>query len=770
MKEKFYNFKGIIAVFILLFLVCLFFLPLLDFKSIPFSADFTGSDLLELNFAFKGLLKQSLSQGRIPLWSHLLSCGFPVLAEGQTGIFYPLNLIFYSLLPLNAAFNLLVFLNFFLAGFFVYIYARSLKISRLASLFASISFCFSGFFIFRLKHINLINAAIWLPLEFFLIEKYFQTETKAKNFLVSKRFFYLVLLAVVFAIQFFAGFPPISYISVISCFLYFALRFLFSQDKKNKGLIKSIFKIIIPWLIAGVLFLGLSAIQFLPTYELSKISNRANWGSYENSTLYKYPFSNLIYFLKPYFFGNPAANTYLGDIRNLGVFWENNVYLGILPLFLAVSAIFFLIRKNKLVRIFLILFLISLVFSIGIYYGPFKFLFWIIPGLKVFRFPQRFLLLTLFSLVVLAGFGFDWFWQKARSYIQGRNIKLSDFILRVLPGLFILILVLDLFYYGIDYNNAISFDKYLEKPESVKFLEQAALEKEFFRIYSFGWMASWRQVYKVSHGWAGSLETYLDNRELLQPNYNIFFNLASSDDRGWIEGGLVGTSRFNQLQSHFTALIYSGAPQGVFKLSPFYSKLLGIENVKYVLSFFALEGEGFEFLKEIKLEFLPSLRIYKNKYFLPRALDFYQVKNINKPEDFFTFLKGESFDSSKVVILEEAVNYQNKEPQKRADILIEEYNDTEIELAVDFSEQGFLFLGNVYFPGWQAFVDGEPVKIYRANYTFQAIKVESGEHRITFVYESKFYKLGKNITLFTIFIFLLYFNLYLYYNKRRKDI
>ena len=47
---------------------------------------------------------------------------------------------------------------------------------------------------------------------------------------------------------------------------------------------------------------------------------------------------------------------------------------------------------------------------------------------------------------------------------------------------------------------------------------------------------------------------------------------------------------------------------------------------------------------------------------------------------------------------------------------------------------GFLVLADLDFPGWKAFVDGNPTPIYRANYAFRAVEVGPGAHDIVFSY------------------------------------
>ena len=56
-------------------------------------------------------------------------------------------------------------------------------------------------------------------------------------------------------------------------------------------------------------------------------------------------------------------------------------------------------------------------------------------------------------------------------------------------------------------------------------------------------------------------------------------------------------------------------------------------------------------------------------------------------------------------------------------------------------------MSDTYYRGWKAFVDGEETKIYRADYTFRAIPLNAGTHRLEFVYDPMSFKLGAGVTL-----------------------
>jgi len=60
---------------------------------------------------------------------------------------------------------------------------------------------------------------------------------------------------------------------------------------------------------------------------------------------------------------------------------------------------------------------------------------------------------------------------------------------------------------------------------------------------------------------------------------------------------------------------------------------------------------------------------------------------------------------------------------------------------------GFLYLSDLYYPGWSAYIDGNKTPIYRANYAFRTILLPEGNHRIVFQYEPKSLKIGSAISL-----------------------
>jgi Bacterial membrane protein YfhO len=69
-------------------------------------------------------------------------------------------------------------------------------------------------------------------------------------------------------------------------------------------------------------------------------------------------------------------------------------------------------------------------------------------------------------------------------------------------------------------------------------------------------------------------------------------------------------------------------------------------------------------------------------------------------------------------------------PQGSARIV--SYGRNDVSLAVESDRNSVLVLHDVYYPGWEAYVDDEPRPILRANLLFRGVEVPAGRHRVEF--------------------------------------
>jgi uncharacterized membrane protein YfhO len=58
------------------------------------------------------------------------------------------------------------------------------------------------------------------------------------------------------------------------------------------------------------------------------------------------------------------------------------------------------------------------------------------------------------------------------------------------------------------------------------------------------------------------------------------------------------------------------------------------------------------------------------------------------------------------------------------------YSPNEVRLAVHTDAPALLVLSDVYYPGWQGYVDGTRVPIYRTDAAFRGVAVPAGSHEV----------------------------------------
>ncbi len=742
--------KNILAAAAILAVTLVFFSAYIFSGNIPYAGDFTGSDLTELNLPLRFLAAQSLAAGQVPLWTDMLANGFPLLAEGQAGVFYPFNLL-YCFLPFPLAVNLGLMLNFFLAGLFTFLYCRRLKLSFFASIFSATAFAFGGFFVFRIKHLNMINAAIWLPLLFYLTENYFAG---------IRKFNWLAAIAVVFAVQFLAGHPQISFISLVSVFLYFAIKLLVFNKFNINDILNKFF---LPWIVIGLIAFSLSAVQFLPTFFYTVEAGRGLNMGFAGAGLTPYPPSALFYYILPYFMGNPAVAGYPPDVITRGVFWENNVFFGRLALALALVGALAVIFKKRQAGILIILpaFLYLLVFAS---YTPGYFVIErIIPGFSLFRFPQRFLVAVVLCLAVLAGFGFDYCRQKLLLWQKNRpRLAPSERLFTILVPLMILvILVTELYVTAAAYWGSLDLAKYLAPPQSATFLRS---DDGQFRIYSVNWPGTWQSIYQISGGWQNNMMLYYSGRELVPPNLGVFWDLPSAQDRASREGGML--PRETHIISERLLAEFVQAANDQKPVSDQALRILGLENVKYLLSFSELKSGQLALAREFKADFLPALKIYENRLALPPAWGVFAAVSATSSGQLFE----PGFDPAKQVIINEPVA-PGESPTGTASVGNWQQQGSRISGTADFSAGGHLVISQTYLPGWRAKIDNQPAPVYRANFAFLALRVPAGEHQIALEYRPASFVIGRLISLLSLVslvIILLAYNFFLSQNNKKN--
>lgn len=377
------------------------------------------SDLVLENMVWKQSIVQSIQAGEVPLWNPHLFAGAPFLAAGQHSALYPFSVLFYAL-PLPRAYGLFTVLQLWMAGGFMYFFGRVLRLGSFPALIAGITYQLSAFFLTSVVFTMIIAAAAWLPLLLAIVEIMVRKqEEKGTGPFVP--IIYVVMGAIALGIHILAGHPEILAYTLVVVAGYALVRLVLLW--RRVGSWRPALRLGL-WLAFMVgLGLGLGSVQLIPLLELVTRNFREGSVTYADVVDWAYPTRQVLTFLMPDFFGNPAHHGYWDLVGRQWVmvdriFWgiknyvEAGSYVGILPLVLAVVAVVPIARRantrqptedRRHVWIFAALAVISLLLVFGtplyalLYYG--------LPGIKQLHSPFRWVFPFTLSVAVLAGFG-----------------------------------------------------------------------------------------------------------------------------------------------------------------------------------------------------------------------------------------------------------------------------------------------------------------------------------------------------------------------------
>jgi hypothetical protein len=317
-------------------LIVVVLVPLLLFWRLIFAGEvlYWGVPLTQF-YPWHTLINQALAAGHLPLWTDLLGNGAPLMANHQTALFYPPNLLF-RVLPVERALGYSVVLHVIGAGLAATYWGRTLGLGWLGRTVLALSYALGGYVIGRTQFITMVAAYAWLPLLLAL------TEQLARR----RRAVDAAWLGGALALQFLAGHAQIWFYSLLLVGMYGLYRLaeatrqaasLRRYDAKPPsrqdatGLRSGITMLVL----ALVLGLGLSAVQLLPTAELAANSQRGGGAGWDFAMTYSYWPWRLLTLLAPNLFGSPALGNYAG----YATYWEDHAYIGVLPLIFVLVAL-----------------------------------------------------------------------------------------------------------------------------------------------------------------------------------------------------------------------------------------------------------------------------------------------------------------------------------------------------------------------------------------------------------------------------------------------
>jgi hypothetical protein len=202
---------------------------------------------------------------------------------------------------------------------------------------------------------------------------------------------------------------------------------------------------------------------------------------------------------------------------------------------------------------------------------------------------------------------------------------------------------------------------------------------------------------------AGLEETYLRNRLALRVNCNLL------DEVPQIDGFFSLTPR--QI-FRVTALPYDHPERGFPRLLDF----LGVSQT-------TVAGKTFDWAPRPTA--MPLVSTGQQPVFADDRTAFDALSQTN-------------IDLRQIVFLPlEARGSITATQQTSARVLQARFASQSVSIQTEAPAASLVVISQTHYPAWRAYVDGQPTKIWRANYAFQALEVPAGQHHIRMVYEDK---------------------------------
>jgi len=332
---------------------------------------------------------ESIRSGFVPLWNPYAFCGTPFLANLQSTVLYPLNAIF-LLTGARQGFGVSAILHLILGGLFMFALLRTLSLRRPAALFGALVVMFNGFTVAWLEFPTMsLWVFVWLPALLLCYERAVRTPGPL----------WPLLCATLVGVQFVGGHLQISAYVLMTFAIYAVLRVakpIEGKTGRRRG--------VTVFVVSLALGLALASAQLLPTLELARHSGRVDAGTGAAIST-AFPLTHFILYLVPNFFGNPVDYNYWGGYRDPTAlnFFETACYVGIPTLFLAAWGL--RRRADRRVWFFGTVTLFALLVAVG---SPlYLALYYLAPGFRELAGLGRILCLAAFGLAGLAAIGMD---------------------------------------------------------------------------------------------------------------------------------------------------------------------------------------------------------------------------------------------------------------------------------------------------------------------------------------------------------------------------
>ncbi|MBI4495270.1 MAG: YfhO family protein [Chloroflexi bacterium] len=717
--------------------VCLFLalLPLLYFWRLfaPNPADqvtVVEGDFSQEYFPVLVTAARALREGALPLWNPYSNGGQPLLADPQSALLYPPT--WWALRGIHGfdgdsflALERLIPLHFALAGVLTYALGRALIGARVGALVAALTFTYSGFMTsYPVQQLPILRTVVWFPLQ--VLGLWLALERRRPG--------WAALGGGALGLAILAGHPQTAFLEGVGLSLVAAV---WAYQQVASGA---------PWrrvcwapaalALLGMVGLGLSVAQWLPTYEFMRLSSRATVGYDFLSAgfrLWEVPLDLL-------------APRVLGGLPP---------YVGVLPLVLAAVAL--ALRRPRYHGAAAALAVFGATLALGGHSFLYPALYRLVPGFDLFRQQERAIFLGSLGVALLAGSGAAALAGRLSRPDRRRLGQVARWGRLALAGALALGGALYLGQLGAEVSNQ-GTQRWRDMVHWYFFfigllgasLGLLALRP---RLRSARALLPALLVALVAFDlFTVSWETNLDPRrpeEVFRASEIVLrlqaeAGLARAVDQGVLNGNHGLVYGIPTITESFVLHLkrFEEASRRVPQ-----ERLFDLLDVDYVVTREPRPEFGQVLVRE-QFRDLTNL-LYQRRGGPGAAWVVPEAVAVARPEEALQALADERFDPRARVVLEAEGGAALPRGGPGSVHGLERGWD-EVRLEARAAQGGYLVLSEVAYPGWRAEVDGVEQPILLANYLLRAVWLAPGDHRVTLRYEPPSLQVGLATSLATL--------------------
>jgi hypothetical protein len=664
-------------------------------RAVGWSGDFMNYYLPNAEYA-----GARLAEGELPLWNPRQAAGVPFLATLQVGALYPPNFL-HALLPAQTAFLVLAALHLLLSFVLAGALASALGAGGLGSAVAGLLYASSLQLVGAIWSPPTYYAAAWAPGVLLAVDRVIARASPRRA----------VALALAVAMPLLSGWPYTLALAALGAALYGG-AFLMASWLRTRRLPLRPLAALTLGVLAGLM---LAAPQVLPSGELVARSCRALGSLVEAQAVFVDPPHD------PSFFFSRLVRRG----RNDGV-------PGAASLFLAVLALALPGPGRARVGVLLGVGALALMASFPRHtpvYG------WLreLPLFGDFRFPYRYRLLLTLALAVSAGVGTTHL-QRALARWPRAALAAGAAALAICA----VTATLPVFRGVLPFARAVPEARPLARE-----LEQAGVAVTAGGLDRVYWESRADKLRRPGDAYAvHDLEplTLARTAQLL-----TFFEVGRPRTVLTLERELA-----------------AAPPRGDTVAAPFYglvsiprqgdrAAILDLFSVRTIVSEMPLAWLARRYRRASPSD--SELAVFENPHALPRA---YRVaRALPEPKDLALALRrltSPGFDPRRLVLLDRPPRELRARagsplPLPSGEVRVAVYQPERVVLHTRGDEAAAVVLTDVYFPGWEATLDGAAVALLRANLSFRAVTVPAGEHEIEMRYRPASFRWGVGLAL-----------------------